>query len=92
MNDSPSAAAIEAPTPWPAIAGIIATVSVFAISQGLTYPLLSLILERQGAQERRVYEAEHQGRGANAGRENEHGQRRESGSACDHAARMLKVS
>ena len=47
MHDS-TAAAADAPTPWPAIAGIIATVSVFAISQGLTYPLLSLILERQG--------------------------------------------
>lgn len=31
-----------------AMAGIIATVTVFAISQGLTYPLLSFILERQG--------------------------------------------
>lgn len=34
--------------PWAAIAGIIATVSVFAISQGLTFPLLTFILERQG--------------------------------------------
>jgi len=49
MSESSVARALEAPTPWPAIAGIIATVSVFAISQGLTYPLLSLILERQGA-------------------------------------------
>ncbi|MFI0848352.1 MFS transporter [Mesorhizobium sp. IMUNJ 23232] len=31
-----------------AIAGIIATVAVFAISQGLSYPLLSFILQRQG--------------------------------------------
>lgn len=30
------------------MAGIIATVSVFAVAQGLTYPLLSFILERQG--------------------------------------------
>jgi MFS family permease len=30
------------------MAGIIATVTVFAVSQGLTYPLLSFILERQG--------------------------------------------
>ena len=30
------------------MAGIIATVTVFAIAQGLTYPLLSFILERQG--------------------------------------------
>lgn len=34
--------------PWAAIAAIIATVSVFAISQGLTYPLLSILLQRQG--------------------------------------------
>lgn len=34
---------------WAAIAGVIATVAVFAIAQGLTYPLLSFILERQGA-------------------------------------------
>ncbi|ARO24115.1 MULTISPECIES: MFS transporter [unclassified Rhizobium] len=33
---------------WTAMAGIIATVTVFAVSQGLTYPLLSFILERQG--------------------------------------------
>jgi MFS family permease len=31
-----------------AIAGIIATVSVFAISQGLSYPLLSILLEQKG--------------------------------------------
>ncbi len=30
------------------MAGIIATVTVFAVAQGLTYPLLSFILERQG--------------------------------------------
>jgi MFS family permease len=35
-------------TSWAALAGVIATVSVFAIAQGLTYPLLSFILERQG--------------------------------------------
>lgn len=33
---------------WAAMAGIIATVSVFAIAQGLSYPLLSFILNRQG--------------------------------------------
>jgi MFS family permease len=38
-----------APTPWAAMAGIIATVTVFAVAQGLTYPLLSFILARQGA-------------------------------------------
>lgn len=30
------------------MAGIIATITVFALAQGLTYPLLSFILERQG--------------------------------------------
>lgn len=55
----PSAAAVRRPldsttlpradrTPWAATAGIIATVTVFAVAQGLTYPLLSFILERQG--------------------------------------------
>lgn len=34
--------------PWAAMAGIVATVTVFALAQGLTYPLLSFILERQG--------------------------------------------
>ncbi|MDW6022941.1 MFS transporter [Mesorhizobium sp. BAC0120] len=33
---------------WAAMAGIIATVTVFALAQGLTYPLLSFILERHG--------------------------------------------
>ncbi|TAX55728.1 MFS transporter [Rhizobium leguminosarum] len=33
--------------PWAAMAGIIATVTVFAVAQGLTYPLLSFILDRQ---------------------------------------------
>lgn len=33
---------------WAAMAGIVATVTVFAVAQGLTYPLLSFILERQG--------------------------------------------
>jgi MFS family permease len=34
--------------PWAAMTGIIATVTAFALAQGLTYPLLSFILERQG--------------------------------------------
>ena len=34
--------------PWVAMTGVIATVTVFALAQGLTYPLLSFILERQG--------------------------------------------
>ena len=34
--------------PWAPIAGVIATVSVFALAQGLSYPLLSFMLERQG--------------------------------------------
>jgi MFS family permease len=38
------------PLSWAVIAGVIATVSVFAIAQGLTYPLLSFILHRQGVE------------------------------------------
>jgi MFS family permease len=46
---SPSETSVQpSETPWAAIAGVIATVSVFAIAQGLTYPLLSFILQRQG--------------------------------------------
>ena len=36
-------------TDWPALIGVIAAVSVFAIAQGLTYPLLSFILAENGA-------------------------------------------
>jgi MFS family permease len=42
------ASSSERLTDWAAIGGVIATVSVFAIAQGLTYPLLSFILQRQG--------------------------------------------
>ena len=35
-------------TTWSLLAGVIAAVSVFAIAQGLTYPLLSFILAEQG--------------------------------------------
>jgi hypothetical protein len=35
-------------TPWAALAGVIASVSVFAMAQGLTCPVLSFILECQG--------------------------------------------
>jgi MFS family permease len=34
--------------PWDAMAGLIATVTLGAVAAGLTYPLLSFILERQG--------------------------------------------
>lgn len=34
--------------PWAALVGVVSSVTVFALAQGLTYPLLSLILERQG--------------------------------------------
>ena len=34
--------------PWAAMAGLIATVTLGAVAAGLTYPLLSFILERQG--------------------------------------------
>ena len=39
----------EAQIPWAPLAGVIAAVAIFAVAQGLTYPLLSFILERQGA-------------------------------------------
>jgi MFS family permease len=38
----------EDPTLWAAMAGLIATVTLGAVAAGLTYPLLSFILERQG--------------------------------------------
>ncbi|MCV3241548.1 MFS transporter [Mesorhizobium sp. ZC-5] len=34
--------------PWAAMAGLIATVALGAVAAGVTYPLLSFILERQG--------------------------------------------
>ncbi len=50
MNDvtTPRGAG-EARIPWAPLAGVIAMVAIFAVAQGLTYPLLSFILERQGA-------------------------------------------
>ncbi len=48
MIDADTRTASSETTPWAAIAGVIATVSVFAIAQGLSYPLLSFILQRQG--------------------------------------------
>jgi MFS family permease len=47
VTDRGGTATGEAAIPWAALAGIIATVTVFAVAQGLTYPLLSFILERQ---------------------------------------------
>jgi len=50
MNDvTPPHVAGEARIPWAPLAGVIAMVAIFAVAQGLTYPLLSFILERQGA-------------------------------------------
>ncbi|WP_432288597.1 MFS transporter (plasmid) [Aminobacter sp. BA135] len=43
-----NSATSEREIPWAAMAGVIATVTVFAVAQGLTYPLLSFILERKG--------------------------------------------
>ncbi|MGE0118471.1 MAG: MFS transporter [Dongiaceae bacterium] len=50
MNDvtTPRGAG-AAQIPWAPLAGVIAMVAIFAVAQGLTYPLLSFILERQGA-------------------------------------------
>ncbi len=38
-------------TPWGAIAAVTIALSVFSITLGLTYPLLALLLERQGVSE-----------------------------------------
>src|SRR3954452_23285386 len=47
-DESPGQTLDDAPIPWLAIAGVMATVSVFAIAQGLAYPLLSFILKARG--------------------------------------------
>jgi MFS family permease len=49
MNETPPREAGAARIPWAPLAGVIAAVAIFAVAQGLTYPLLSFILERQGA-------------------------------------------
>jgi MFS family permease len=49
MGDSASGEGAGASTPWALLAAVIATVTIFAVAQGLSYPLLSFILERQGA-------------------------------------------
>jgi MFS family permease len=43
-QDSP----VGAPTPWAALACITAAVSVFAIAQGLSYPLFTFLMQKQG--------------------------------------------
>jgi MFS family permease len=48
MPAGQGASEAEHGTPWAPLAGVIATVSVFAVAQGLSYPLLAFILERQG--------------------------------------------
>ena len=55
MDDRVTSGTTDAPVPdepagtnWPALAGVTATVSIFALAQGVSYPLLSFILERQG--------------------------------------------
>ena len=48
MTAESTTSAGEDRIPWAAMAGIIATITVFAVAQGLTYPLLSFILERHG--------------------------------------------
>jgi MFS family permease len=44
----PGRSAARRSIPWLPLTGVIAAISVYAISQGLTYPLLSFILARQG--------------------------------------------
>jgi MFS family permease len=48
MNARPDLSPAPGGATLAALVGIVATVSVFAISQGLSYPLLSFILQRQG--------------------------------------------
>jgi MFS family permease len=51
MSASPSeeaAVADQRTSPWLPLTAVIAAISVYAISQGLTYPLLSFILAEQG--------------------------------------------
>lgn len=48
MTAEATTAPADGPILWAAMTGTIATVTVFAVAQGLTYPLLSFILERQG--------------------------------------------
>lgn len=45
MADGP---APDVPTPWAALASITAAVSVFAIAQGLSYPLFTFLMQQQG--------------------------------------------
>ncbi len=48
MPVSTEIAAEERPVPWAPIAATTAMMGVFAVTLGLTYPLLSLVLESQG--------------------------------------------
>jgi MFS family permease len=48
MTAESTTASFEDQIPWAAMAGLIATVTLGAVAAGVTYPLLSFILERQG--------------------------------------------
>lgn len=48
MSHAPDSSARAETLPWVPIAATIAMMGVFAVTLGLTYPLLSLVLERQG--------------------------------------------
>jgi MFS family permease len=48
MNIVRSEAELSADVPWVPILGVIATVSVFAIAQGLSYPLFTFLMQKQG--------------------------------------------
>ena len=48
MTAESTTASFEDRIPWAAMAGLIATVTLGAVAAGVTYPLLSFILERQG--------------------------------------------
>ena len=38
----------EAPMPWKALAGVTASVAVFGIAQGLSYPYFTFLMQKQG--------------------------------------------
>lgn len=48
MNASSSADLPETPAPRAALIGVTASVAVFAIAQGLSYPLFTFLMQRQG--------------------------------------------
>ncbi|HTV72047.1 MAG TPA: MFS transporter [Rhizobiaceae bacterium] len=48
MNDSQSTSGATEQPRWLALSGVIAAVSVFALAQGLSYPLFTFLMQKQG--------------------------------------------